>query len=276
MAKRFKLKLSSILICKSKNPSNFPITPIPLSHKPNSTPVHVSSPPVSFGCGGNRSSKKPKKTYIRYYSNITDSTPNTPPRKKIYNSSASEGSDEYVSSSPAFEKNKKSKKPITRFSNCSAETAWFSSEEVSRTLSTNSSSSSSFSDSGTGVQLDPINETPINGLIVKRKPKKKKSGRVKKVKYYPCRNKVVPTGKKEEAGMKMEESLAVMKKSEDPYGDFRRSMMEMIVEREMFETKDLEQLLQCFLSLNSRHHYGVIIQAFSDIWEILFCKSAAM
>ncbi|KAL5721455.1 Transcription repressor ofp7 [Ranunculus cassubicifolius] len=75
---------------------------------------------------------------------------------------------------------------------------------------------------------------------------------------------------------KIKESLAVMKKSEDPYMDFKKSMMEMIVEKEMFDTKDLEELLQCFLSLNSKNYYGAIIEAFSDIWEILFCKSTAM
>ncbi|KAL6012356.1 hypothetical protein ACLOJK_002843 [Asimina triloba] len=69
---------------------------------------------------------------------------------------------------------------------------------------------------------------------------------------------------------KVKESFAVVKRSEDPYGDFRRSMLEMIVEKEMYEKEDLEQLLHCFLSLNSQAHHGVIVQAFSEIWEILF------
>ncbi|XP_028760374.1 transcription repressor OFP7-like [Neltuma alba] len=70
---------------------------------------------------------------------------------------------------------------------------------------------------------------------------------------------------------KVRESVAVVKKSEDPYHDFRRSMMEMIVEKKMFEQKDLEQLLCCFLSLNSTKYHPVIVQAFTDIWETLFC-----
>ncbi|KAG6382377.1 hypothetical protein SASPL_157952 [Salvia splendens] len=49
-------------------------------------------------------------------------------------------------------------------------------------------------------------------------------------------------------GGKVKESFAIVKKSEDPLGDFRRSMTDMIVEKQMFEKKDLEQLLQCFLS----------------------------
>lgn len=122
-------------------------------------------------------------------------------------------------------------------------------------------------------------------MIVKNKKKKKRGGsKVKRVKYYG-NSKVTPLTKKVTYNTpetespdkeKMKESLAVMKKSDDPYGDFRRSMMEMIVEREMFEMNDLEELLQCFLSLNSRQHYSVIIEAFSDIWEILFCKSTVM
>ncbi|XVE69909.1 hypothetical protein DITRI_Ditri10aG0029400 [Diplodiscus trichospermus] len=69
---------------------------------------------------------------------------------------------------------------------------------------------------------------------------------------------------------KVTESVAVVKKSEDPYEDFKRSMLEMILEKQMFEAEDLEQLLQCFLSLNSRQYHGIIVEAFSEIWEALF------
>ncbi|WCJ35161.1 Transcription repressor OFP7 [Euphorbia peplus] len=72
---------------------------------------------------------------------------------------------------------------------------------------------------------------------------------------------------------KVKESVAVVKKSEDPYEDFRRSMLEMILEKQMFEGKDLEELLQCFLRLNSSKYHEVIVKAFSEIWEILFCDS---
>ncbi|PKI66660.1 hypothetical protein CRG98_012855 [Punica granatum] len=65
-------------------------------------------------------------------------------------------------------------------------------------------------------------------------------------------------------------SFAVVKKSSDPSGDFRRSMVEMIVEKEMFGAEELEGLLQCFLSLNSHHHHKVIVEVFTEIWEALF------
>ncbi|XWS17258.1 hypothetical protein CRYUN_Cryun33cG0052300 [Craigia yunnanensis] len=69
---------------------------------------------------------------------------------------------------------------------------------------------------------------------------------------------------------KVKDSFAVVKSSSDPYNDFRTSMVEMIVERQIFAAKDLEQLLQCFLSLNSYHHHRIIVEAFTEIWETLF------
>ncbi|KAJ9183963.1 hypothetical protein P3X46_007755 [Hevea brasiliensis] len=69
---------------------------------------------------------------------------------------------------------------------------------------------------------------------------------------------------------KMKESFAVVKSSSDPYNDFRTSMVEMIVEKKMFAAKDLEQLLQCFLSLNSYHHHRIIMEVFTEICEALF------
>ena len=69
---------------------------------------------------------------------------------------------------------------------------------------------------------------------------------------------------------KVKESFAVVKKSKDPYEDFRKSMMEMITEMEMSEAEDLEQLLQCFLALNSRSYHAVIVRAFMEIWQQMF------
>ncbi|KAI4376616.1 hypothetical protein MLD38_014358 [Melastoma candidum] len=68
-------------------------------------------------------------------------------------------------------------------------------------------------------------------------------------------------------------SFAVVKKSRDPLGDFRRSMMDMIVEREIFDEEGLEKLLSCFLSLNSSRHHDIIVQAFNEIWDALFTNT---
>ncbi|XP_031096026.1 transcription repressor OFP8-like [Ipomoea triloba] len=80
--------------------------------------------------------------------------------------------------------------------------------------------------------------------------------------------------RKDEAAA-VKDSFAVVKRSSDPYGDFRASMLEMILEKQMFGAKDLEKLLECFLSLNSDHHHGVIIHVFTEICEALFstCKA---
>ncbi|KAI0493153.1 hypothetical protein KFK09_027429 [Dendrobium nobile] len=74
----------------------------------------------------------------------------------------------------------------------------------------------------------------------------------------------------EAAGKAMRESTAVVKRSEDPRRDFRRSMVEMVVEKGMYDADELEELLRCFLSLNSRHHHVAIVAAFADVWEALF------
>ncbi|KAK4432596.1 Transcription repressor OFP6 [Sesamum alatum] len=63
------------------------------------------------------------------------------------------------------------------------------------------------------------------------------------------------------------ETVAVEKDSDDPYMDFRRSMLQMIVEKEMYSKNDLKELLNCFLQLNSPYYHGVIVRAFTEIWN---------
>lgn len=61
--------------------------------------------------------------------------------------------------------------------------------------------------------------------------------------------------------------MAVAKKSQDPCRDFKRSMLEMILETQIFEAEDLEELLQW------RQSHGVIVQAFLEIWEFVLRDS---
>lgn len=63
--------------------------------------------------------------------------------------------------------------------------------------------------------------------------------------------------------------LAVVKRSQDPYGDFRESMVEMIMGRQVFGAAELERLLRSYLSLNAPRFHPVILQAFSDVWVVL-------
>ncbi|CAF2096575.1 hypothetical protein HID58_018029 [Brassica napus] len=65
------------------------------------------------------------------------------------------------------------------------------------------------------------------------------------------------------------ESFAVMKSSVDPKKDFRESMVEMIEENNIRASKDLEDLLACYLSLNPKEYHDLIIQVFEQIWRQL-------
>ncbi|XP_010510366.1 PREDICTED: transcription repressor OFP2-like [Camelina sativa] len=62
------------------------------------------------------------------------------------------------------------------------------------------------------------------------------------------------------------ESYAVMKRSVDPKKDFRESMIEMIEENNIRASKDLEDLLACYLSLNPKEYHDLIIHVFEQIW----------
>ncbi|XP_010931089.1 uncharacterized protein [Elaeis guineensis] len=68
----------------------------------------------------------------------------------------------------------------------------------------------------------------------------------------------------------VEESVAVVKESSDPYIDFRDSMLQMIVEMEIYAWDDLRDLLHRFLALNSPSHHHLILQAFTEIWTGVF------
>lgn len=78
------------------------------------------------------------------------------------------------------------------------------------------------------------------------------------------------TSLEEKSGGEVKGSLAVVKSSCDPYNDFRKSMVEMIIERQMFGAKELERLLRCFLCLNDECHHRVIVEVFAEILETLF------
>ncbi|XP_044485607.1 transcription repressor OFP2-like [Mangifera indica] len=62
------------------------------------------------------------------------------------------------------------------------------------------------------------------------------------------------------------ESFVVVKSSVDPQRDFKDSMVEMIVENNLQNSKDLEDLLACYLTLNSKEYQDVIVKAFEEIW----------
>lgn len=81
------------------------------------------------------------------------------------------------------------------------------------------------------------------------------------------RKQPAPTG----GGTRIEEECyAVEKSSDDPRGDFRTSMLEMIIEKHIFCAEDLEKLLFWFLSLNSPRYHRIIVEEFTQICDTLF------
>ncbi|PWA49880.1 ovate family protein 7 [Artemisia annua] len=154
-------------------------------------------------------------------------------------------------------------------------------EEETETLISSSRSFSTDSSTDFNPQLETIRESACMSRAQRKRASFSKPN--KGMAMTTCRGDYSGTGTSPEWGSptrlsvfkkmipckvegKIKESFAVVKKSEDPYDDFKKSMMEMIMEKQMFEEHDLEQLLQCFLSLNSRFHHGVIVDAFSEIW----------
>lgn len=80
----------------------------------------------------------------------------------------------------------------------------------------------------------------------------------------------ISSREKKEMAAVARSGFAVVKRSSNPYEDFRSSMVEMILERRMSEPEDLEQLLHSYLSLNSPTHHAVILEAFAGICEAIF------
>ncbi|CAH8264240.1 unnamed protein product [Arabidopsis lyrata] len=74
------------------------------------------------------------------------------------------------------------------------------------------------------------------------------------------------TSRRSESKQDVLESFAVMKRSLDPKKDFRESMIEMIEENNIRASKDLEDLLACYLSLNPKEYHDLIIHVFEQIW----------
>ncbi|KAE8707727.1 Transcription repressor OFP8 [Hibiscus syriacus] len=344
MANRFKLKISPVFTsfqsCRSKDPSNLPLNPVPSSCRlssvrrnpitrylppppppqPKSSKLshycslkrHVSSVFWLISCGlGSRSSAK----YLSEIDHIQSSPPSTlefyrekedichvianvfenniTPRRRFYNTPENDD-DLFPPPAPPNTIKKKrryKKRKMTsknRISTSSAESGLFTSEsfedydisdkETEILISSSRSFSTDSPSEMFNANLEIILETKPTRQS-RKKPKKVKKTKRSEVRFSssesesPARlssfwQRMIPCT----VDGKVRESFVVVKKSEDPYEDFKRSMMDMILEKQMFEEKDLEQLLHCFLSLNSRYHHGVIVQAFSEIWEALFSR----
>ena len=99
---------------------------------------------------------------------------------------------------------------------------------------------------------------------------------VRKIKAMEEKKKAKLKMKKEEEIVEETEegldSFAVVKCSLDPRKDFRDSMIEMITEKQISEPEEMEDLLACYLTLNSNEYHDLIIQVFKQVW---LCMSQA-
>ncbi|MED6143364.1 hypothetical protein PIB30_005636 [Stylosanthes scabra] len=87
----------------------------------------------------------------------------------------------------------------------------------------------------------------------------------RKIQAY-ARKSVSSNGSKASRNAGFPDGFAVVKSSFDPQSDFRDSMLEMIIENNIRASKDLEDLLACYLSLNSTEFHDLIVKAFEQIW----------
>lgn len=67
--------------------------------------------------------------------------------------------------------------------------------------------------------------------------------------------------------------VAVVTESDDPVGDFRVSMMQMMVEEEIATADEVVELVGRFLALNSPEHHPFILRAFAQIWQQVLSHS---
>ncbi|XAR64116.1 hypothetical protein NMG60_11024331 [Bertholletia excelsa] len=253
-------------------------------------------PPVPPNIIPNDAKSQRNASRLAAKSSECDLEEETKPCCKSYNFSVSDSSEEReewrvrlpkAEKKSKKKKKKKKKKKTTssaRISTLSIDSGCFSADDVddredteTESLISSSRSFDSFYDFGNAlgsVKKIPIKEERRTKNNFKGKGRKHSgSKKTPPEKVNPARASVFRrlTPRCTTAEGKVRESFAVVKSSEDPCEDFKRSMLEMILENQMFEAEDLEQLLLCFLSLNSRHHHPAIVEAFAEIGDVLFC-----
>ncbi|CAL5413185.1 unnamed protein product [Camellia sinensis] len=225
---------SSFKFCRSKNQSNIPENPIQLSPSPLFTDCQPATP-LPF--------KKPHRSSFKHHVSSflgcgfrthEDDLPESPPCKwdetprRDYNSSISSDSDDELFPPPP----PPTRHPITTSISGDSDNELFPPSPPTTTPTRHP-----------GYEREDEEEEIVTLAAFSLNRKKK----VKKLlPLFPAEGKV-------------KDSFAVVKESVDPYEDFKASMMQMILAKQLFEERDFEQLLECFLSLNSRHHYGVIV-----------------
>ncbi|GFZ10306.1 ovate family protein 8 [Actinidia rufa] len=277
MAKRFRIRLSfrSFQFCRFKRPSSLPQTPLPVNYwfspvnpkasdiaypaipePPPSTPnhhlfrTHVSQAkamPVNCGFQSKSCLQCKIESSPEHNREEQDKT-----RQILYNSPVSDfsESDVWPVRLPKAEKEKKESKKSKKAgesvckSTSSGHSGWFSSEdnEESESESLISSSISLDSSSNFSASMETVSERPSKEG--RKRKKNLKTPRIKtrtttpenvsQVRPLSVFRRLIPCA----VDGKVKESFAVVKRSKDPYEDFKRSMLEMILEKQMFDVKE--------------------------------------
>lgn len=139
------------------------------------------------------------------------------------------------------------------------------------------------------VKIEKIklkNESPKEAAYKSRESHSRKRNQNNKVKVYSprteCKIKALEDMKKSRKmltkkvprkqvvdGGTMFDGFAVSKSSFNPQQDFRDSMIEMIMEKEIRRAEELEELLACYLTFNCDEHHDLIIKVFRQAWSEL-------
>lgn len=129
-------------------------------------------------------------------------------------------------------------------------------------------SASDFTSTEHNLLLPPVLTKPQPRLITGRKQSLKQGSRspsgTQQIKLRVKSPKLVQKRVVKKKGLA--ESVVVVKSSSDPKRDFRESMVDMIFENKFFSCKELEELLACYLLLNSSEYHDLIVEVFEKVW----------
>lgn len=117
------------------------------------------------------------------------------------------------------------------------------------------------------TSLPPINTKPAKKKETEQVMLRRARQGLHRIKVRPSSPRIeIKRSGRGGSSRRLAESFVIVKKSADPGRDFKESMVEMIVENDIRGSKDLEELLACYLSLNSDEYHDLIVKVFEEIW----------
>uniref|UniRef100_A0A0A9EXJ2 Transcription repressor n=1 Tax=Arundo donax TaxID=35708 RepID=A0A0A9EXJ2_ARUDO len=176
----------------------------------------------------------------------------------------------FSSSSSLFRGGDKPKSPNA--SSTSTTTAFTATTAGGRSGTTATSTDSSSWGPASFIATNSLYEEPV-AVVPLQEREQQETRRHRRQQRRRRRRAAARHDEEEQYGRVARESVPVAVDSAEPYEDFRESMVQMVVEKEIYAWDDLNDLLHQFLSLNSPRHHPLILHAFADLWTRngLFC-----